>query len=169
MSTQGSDRARRIGYCTILAVPLIRAGEAVGTIAIRRTDVRPFTDRQIELLKTFADQAVIAIENARLFEEVQTRTRELTEALEQQTATAEVLNVVSSSHGELDPVFRAMLENATRICDAPFGMLWLSNGEAFRVVALQGVPSDLADERKREPVCVRHRHYPLRASPARSN
>src|SRR5262249_47355652 len=117
----GSANARRLGHRTLLAIPLMRAGEAIGVIAIRRTEVRPFTDRQIELLKTFADQAVIAIENTRLFEEVQARTRELTESLEQQTATSEVLGVISSSPGALQPVFETMLSNAVRICEAKFG------------------------------------------------
>ena len=83
---------------------------------------------------------MIAIENVRLFDEVQARTRELTEALEQQTATSEVLQVISSSPGELEPVFQAMLENATRICEAKFGILWLADGDGFRAVALHGVP-----------------------------
>ena len=90
---------------------------------LTRRTVRPFTDKQIELVTTFADQAVIAIENVRLFDEVQARTRELSEALEQQTATSEVLQVISSSPGELEPVFEAMLANATRLCEAKFGIL----------------------------------------------
>ena len=94
---ESSEFARRLGYRTVLATPLIHAGEAIGVIAISRTEVRPFTDRQINLLKTFADQAVIAIENARLFEAEQARKRELTEALEQQTATADVLKVISTT------------------------------------------------------------------------
>ena len=104
---EGSEFARRLGFRAALSAPLLRAGEAIGVITIRRTDARPFTDRQIALLKTFADQAVIAIENTRLFEEEQASKRELTEALEQQTATSEVLQVISSSPGELEPVFEA--------------------------------------------------------------
>src|SRR5262249_35854118 len=108
---EGSKNAIRLGFCTVLAVPLIVADQAIGVTAIRRIDVRPFNDRQIDLLQTFADQAVIAIENARLFEEAQTRTRELSEALAQQTATSEILGAISSSPGELAPVFNAIIEN----------------------------------------------------------
>ena len=103
----------------------MREGTPIGVIVLQRNTVRPFSDNQIELVTTFADQAVIAIENVRLFDEVQARTRELSEALEQQTATSEVLQVISSSPGELEPVFQAMLASATRICGAEFGMLYL--------------------------------------------
>src|SRR5262249_41677113 len=113
------------GYRTILGVPMMREGTPIGVLTLTRSDVRLFTEKQIELVSTFADQAVIAIENARLFDEVQARTRELSESLEQQTATSEVLKVISSSTGELQPVFQAMLENAVRICGAKFGNLWL--------------------------------------------
>jgi two-component system NtrC family sensor kinase len=109
-----SENARRQGYRTILSVPLMREGVAIGAIVLRRAEARLFSERQIALLKTFADQAVIAIENVRLFDEVQARTRELSESLEQQTATANVLGVISSSPGDLEPVFQAMLENAVR-------------------------------------------------------
>ena len=102
----------------MLGVPLVREGATIGVFALQRTTVRPFTDKQIELVTTFADQAVIAIENVRLFDEVQARTKELTESLEQQTATSEVLGIISSSPGDLEPVFETMLANATRLCDA---------------------------------------------------
>src|SRR5262245_25649966 len=137
---------------TILAVPLLRQDEAIGVLTIRRLEVKPFTDKQVELVTTFADQAVIAIENVRLFEAEQQRTRELSESLEQQTATSEVLGVISSSPGELDPVFSAMLEKAVRICGANIGMLFLSEGDAFRVVAMHGVPPAYAAARRHEPV-----------------
>src|SRR5262249_12596500 len=112
--------------------------ELIGAIVIYRQEVRPFTDKQIELIETFADQAVIAIENARLFDEVQARTAELSESLEQQTATSEVLRVISSSPGELQPVFQAMLENATKLCEASYGVMWLCEGDAFRGAAFHG-------------------------------
>ena len=121
----GSRHAKRDGHRTTLATPLLREGAPIGTILIRRMEVRPFSDKQIALLGTFADQAAIAIENVRLFEAEQHRTRELSEALEQQTATSEVLQVISSSPGELKPVFESMLKSATQICEAKFANLFL--------------------------------------------
>ena len=124
------------GISTMLGVPLLREGSPIGVMVLQRRTPLPFTDKQIELVTTFADQAVIAIENVRLFDEVQARTRDLSESLEQQTATSEVLKVISSSPGELEPVFNAMLANATRICDAEFGNLFLREGpNMFRAVA----------------------------------
>jgi two-component system NtrC family sensor kinase len=140
------------GYRTVLGVPLRREGDVIGLIRLTRNKVQPFTDKQIELVTTFADQAVIAIENVRLFEEVQARTRDLSESLEQQTATSEVLKVISSSSGELQPVFDAMLENATRLCAAKFGNLYLCEGDAFRNTAMHNVPPAFAEARKREPL-----------------
>jgi signal transduction histidine kinase len=138
---QFKEGAKIGGTRTMLGVPLLREGKPVGVIVLSRTSVRPFTDKQIELVQTFADQAVIAIENARLFDEVQARTRDLTESLEQQTATSEVLQVISSSPGELEQVFRSMLENAVRICEAKFGVLFRYEGGRFRAAAWLGVPS----------------------------
>ena len=135
---------------TVLGVPLLRDGKLIGVLVATRLNVESFTDKQIELLTTFADQAVIAIENVRLFDAEQQRTRELTESLEQQTATSEVLRVISSSPGELEPVFQAMLANATRICEAKFGTLWLREGDAFRAVALHNAPPAYAEARRRE-------------------
>ena len=129
------------GYRTALAVPLLRDGKTIGVFGLLRDEVNPFTDKQIELVTTFADQAVIAIENTRLFETEQQRTRELSESLAQQTATSEVLRVISSSPGDLGPVFQAMLENATRICEAKFGNLFLHDDGAFRAVAWHGEPT----------------------------
>src|SRR5262245_21247304 len=133
------EAQKRGSYRTMLGVPLLREGIPIGVLHLRRTLVRPFTDKQIELVETFADQAMIAIENVRLFDEVQPRTRELSESLERQTATSEVLQVVSSSPGELKPVFDAMLRNAVRICGAKYGMLSLCQGEEARSVARYGV------------------------------
>jgi signal transduction histidine kinase len=132
------------GIRTMVTVPMLKDDEVAGVIAIFHTEVRPFTDKQIELVQSFAAQAVIAIENTRLLSE-------LRESLEQQTATSEVLRVISSSPGELEPVFRSMLENATRICEANFGLLWLSEGPGFRFVAQHGVPPLLVENREREP------------------
>ncbi|MGA8696804.1 MAG: GAF domain-containing protein, partial [Xanthobacteraceae bacterium] len=137
---------------TMLGVPLLREGTPIGVIVLSRKTVRPFTDKQIELLATFADQAVIAIENVRLFEAEQQRTRELSESLEQQTATADVLRVISSSPGELQPVFEAMLENAVRLCAAQFAMLFLYEGNEFRAVATRDVPTAWAEYLKNNPI-----------------
>src|SRR5437588_10843242 len=128
---EGSAIAQKLGHRTTLAVPLLRDGAPLGAMLLRRPKVEPFTDKQIELLTTFADQAVIAIENARLFEAEQQRTRELTESLQRQTATSDVLKVMSSSPGALEPVFQAMLENAVRVCDAKFGALYRYDNEGF--------------------------------------
>jgi len=129
---------RLAGYRAMLGVPLVREGSCIGVMAITRQMPQPFTAKQIELATTFADQAVIAIENVRLFEAEQQRTRELSESLEQQTATSEVLKVISSSPGELQPVFDAMLANAARLCTASYGVMWLREGDAFRSAALHG-------------------------------
>ncbi|MGC2825414.1 MAG: GAF domain-containing protein, partial [Pseudolabrys sp.] len=143
---------QRLGdYRTILSVPMLREGVPIGVLILLRSEIRPFTDRQIELVTTFADQAAIAIENVRLFESVEARTRELTESLEQQTATSEVLKIISSSPGELEPVFNSILANATRVCEATFGNLFLREGPTLRAVAVHGKKT-YADSWQRDPV-----------------
>jgi GAF domain-containing protein len=132
------ELARMGNYRTILGVPLLREGFPIGLILLQRPTVQPFTDKQIELAETFADQAVIAIENARLFEEVQARTRDLSESLQQQTATADVLKVISSSPGELGLVFTTMLAKATELCEASYGAMWLREEDSYRTAAIHG-------------------------------
>ena len=140
------------GYRTNLGVPLLREGTAVGVFSLTRDEVKPFTEKQIELATTFADQAAIAIENARLLNELRQRTADLTESLEQQMATSEVLRVISSSPGDLEPVFQAMLENATRICEARFATLWLAETEGLRAVAVHNAPPAFAEARRQSLV-----------------
>ena len=130
---------------SLIGVPLLRDDEVIGFIVIYRQEVRPFTDKQIEVVQNFAAQAVIAIENARLL-------NELRESLQQQTATSEVLRVISSSPGELEPAFQAMLENATRICEAKFGILWLCERQGFRCAALHSAPRAFAEQFRSQPV-----------------
>jgi class 3 adenylate cyclase/putative methionine-R-sulfoxide reductase with GAF domain len=149
---EGSAIARRTGYRTIIAVPLMRESYAIGTIAVRRVEARLFSDREVELLSNFAAEAVIAIENARLLSELRQRTADLSESLEQQTATFEVLKVISSSPGELEPVFRAILENATRICGAKIGILFRFDGGAYTAVATLGVTEKYNEYLNRGPI-----------------
>jgi class 3 adenylate cyclase len=143
--------ARSGGFRTILGVPLVREGSPIGLFVLHRAAVRPFTDNQIKLVETFADQAVIAIENARLLNELRQRTTDLTEALEQQTATSDVLQVISNSPGELEPIFAAMLEKAVRICDANFGNIYRWDGETAHLVAAYNTPPAFAEYRRRFP------------------
>jgi two-component system, NtrC family, sensor kinase len=152
--------AARLGkHRTMLGVPLLREGIPIGVIGLLRTSVNPFTEKQIELVTTFANQAVIAIENTRVLNELHqrttdltARTADLTEALEQQTATSEVLQVISSSPGDLQPVFASMLENAVRICGAKFANLFIYEDSSFRIVALQNAPPAYAERWRHRPV-----------------
>jgi GAF domain-containing protein len=137
------------GARTLLLVPMLKDNTLVGAISIYRREVRPFSDKQIELVQNFANQAVIAIENTRLLNELRQRTTDLTEALEQQTATSKVLQVISSSPGDLQPVFTAMLENAVRTCDATFGNIYRWDGEALHLVATRNTPPAVAAEARR--------------------
>jgi GAF domain-containing protein len=139
------------GIRTLVVVPMLKDDELVGVISIYRQEVRPFTDKQIALVTNFASQAVIAIENARLLNELRDRTAELSESLEQQTATSQVLGVISSSPGDLRPVFQTILANATRICGANFGFLYRYDGHLFHAEATQDVAPAFADYLRREP------------------
>jgi transcriptional regulator with GAF, ATPase, and Fis domain len=147
-----SGIATLAGARTLVNVPMLKDDELVGIIGIYRQEVRPFTEKQIELLQNFAAQAVIAIENARLLNELRQRTTDLGEALEQQTATADVLRVISSSPGDLEPVFQAMLENAVRICEAKFGNIYRWEEDALRLVATHNTPSALIEARRLSPL-----------------
>jgi GAF domain-containing protein len=139
------------GIRSVVGVPLINDGELIGLIGIYRQEVRPFAAKQIEVLTNFADQAVIAVENARLLNELRQRTTDLTESLEQQTATSEVLQVISNSPGDVEPAFAAMLERAARICTANFGNIFSWDGEALRLVAAHNTPAGLVEQRSRSP------------------
>ena len=134
--------ARLGGARSQVEVPMLKENELIGAISIYRQEVRPFTDKQIALVQNFAAQAVIAIENTRLL-------NELRQSLQQQTATADVLKIIASSSGELQPVFEAMLANATRLCEASYGVMWLREGDGFRTAALHGaLPEAYLDQRR---------------------
>ncbi len=143
------------GARSTVRVPMLKDAQLVGVVIIYRQEVRPFTAKQIALLSNFASQAVIAIENTRLL-------NELRQSLEQQTATGEVLKVISSSPSELEPVFNAVLENATRICEASFGTLMLHEGDAFRRVALHNAPADYLEFAEKVPLLSVSSHPSLK-------
>jgi GAF domain-containing protein len=140
------------GYRSNLGVPLLRDGVPIGAFVLMRPVVKPFTDKQIELVESFAAQAVIAIENARLLNELRQRTDDLSESLEQQTATSEVLRVISSSAGELEPVFQTLLGNATRLCMADFGFMFQYKDGFFQLMAQRGADPAYVEYMQREPL-----------------
>src|SRR6266403_1402833 len=147
--TEGRELARRMGHRSILSVPLLREGESVGAIVLRRTEVQPFSDKQIALLQTFADQAVIAIGNVRLFEEVQAKTRELSEALTYQTGSSNILSVIASSPTDVAPVLEAIVKSACELCDAYDATVALKDGEDLRFSAHHG------------PIPISHEKWPI--------
>jgi GAF domain-containing protein len=140
------------GVRTFLVVPMFKGTEFFGSFSLYRQKVRPFTDKQIALVTNFAAQAVVAIENARLVNELRQRTADLTEALDQQTASSDVLRAISSSPGDLKPVFDAMLASATRICDATFGAMLLRDVDAYRRVALHNAPQKFSEYSNKTPI-----------------
>jgi two-component system, NtrC family, sensor kinase len=146
-------RMKEMGYRTILVMPLLRQGEPLGAIVIRRTEVRPFSRGQVALLQTFADQAVIAIENVRLFKELQSSNRELSTALDTQTATSEILRVISQSPTEVQPVFEAIVASAVKLCDGLFGTLWQFDGELIHQVAQHNYTPEALEEMRRVYPC----------------
>ena len=150
---ESSENARRWGFRAILCVPLMREGVAIGTVALRRTEAHLFTERQVAVLQTFVDQAVIAIENARLL-------NELRESLQQQTATSEVLSVISASPGELEPVFEIILASATKLCEASYATMWLSEGGVLRNAAFHGSMPEAFMEQWRAAVLPLDRDVP---------
>ena len=139
-------------YRTDLGVPLLREGIPIGVIALMRTAVKPFTDKQIELVTTFADQAVIAIENVRLFDEVQARTEDLAESLQQQTATADVLKVISRSTFDIQAVLNTLVESAAKLCQAENVQFFLRDGEVYRLVADNGFSPEYQEYVKQHPI-----------------
>jgi len=156
--------AARFGHRTALALPLLRQGVAIGALFLRRQEVRKFLDNEITLLQTFADQAVIAIENVRLFKELQTSNRDLTTALEQQTATSELLKVIGRSTFDLQPVFETLAENAVRLCEAKRAFIFRFDGEVLRVAATHNVSAARREFAEQHPIHPGHHSAGARAA-----
>jgi GAF domain-containing protein len=148
------EAAKLGNFRTILGVPLLREGIPIGIFLLHRAAVRPFTEKQIKLVETFADQAVIAIENTRLFEAEQQRTRELSESLQQQTATSDVLNVISRSTFDLQTVLDTLTASAARLCDADFAFIFQRFGDLFHLAATHGFSGDFIEYQKQNPVAL---------------
>jgi two-component system, NtrC family, sensor kinase len=160
---EAQEMSRRSGMRTILSVPLLRTNEGIGAIILRRTEVNPFNEKQIALLQTFADQAVIAIGNVRLFEEVQAKTRDLSEALQQQTATADVLKVISRSAFDLDIVMNTLANSAAELCNASLSGLYLREGDVLALRGHSEVDEDLARSLRQTPVQIDNESHMGRA------
>src|SRR5262249_6304860 len=148
------SKAQKLGYRSMIGAPLLREGTPIGVFALARNSVRPFTEKQMELLTTFADQAVIAIENVRLFDEVQARTRDLSESLQQQTATADVLKVISRSTFDLKTVLNALVESAARLCEADSAAIYRPKDDAYRYVASYGYSHEYEEYMGRHPIML---------------
>src|SRR5262249_44769710 len=151
---EGSAAARPLGFRSLLAVPLLREGEAIGIIIVRRREVQPFTPKQIALLETFAAQAVIAIENVRLFTEIQVRNRELTSALERETAPKEVLETISRTTFDLPLVLATLIERAARLCRAPHGVIFRVEGDFLHLEADNGASPEFREFRRAHPIRI---------------
>jgi len=165
----GFNQVAEFGVRTMLATPLLREGLAIGAILVRRLEFRPFSPKQVELLKTFADQAVIAIENVRLFKELDARNHDLTETLEQQTATSEILRVISSSQTDVQPVFETIAENSLRLCEATFSTVFRFDGEFVHLAALRNLaPEGAAAIREAFPMPLSRAGASARAIMTRS-
>jgi len=161
---EAAPNARRLGFRTILSVPLVREGVAIGAIQLRRPESVPFTDKQVSLLQTFADQAVIAIENVRLFKELEARNRELRVSLEQQTATSELLKVIGRSTLDLQPIFETLAENAITLCAAERALIYRFDGQVLRVVATHNASAELITFLERNPLALSRASAAGRAS-----